>query len=330
MKKGFVWALLVLLGFLWALAGCVSGGEKQAGPPEQVPAVPVRVQAPVAPPSIPLVPFTEKAGVQVSWYQSVEEAMSRIMRDEVDISILPVNSMAILFNRGVPVQLGAVSTWGILYLVSADPQVNSWADLRGKTVAVGAQGFSPDLVFRSLLAAQGLQAGQDVQILYGASPEIAQLLAAGQLQVAVLPEPMLTAVLVKNPNLRIVLNLETEWQKAFPQTKGLPQAGLAVSKKFSETNPEAWRQFALEYAQNLAGYVNDPTKVGVREEQVLRLPLQVVRESLSRSNLQFVPADEAQEAVHAYLEQLYRLDVAAIGGQVPPKAGEFYLPGSSD
>lgn len=325
MKKQLI-VLLVILGITACISGCsrlsIDTAPNQA---EQSPLPTIRVQAPAAPPSIALVPLLKDPGLQITWYKKMDEAMVRIIQREVDISIIPVNSMAILYNKGIPIQLGAVSTWGILYLVSNDPEVTGWQNLRGKKVAVGARGFSPDLVFRALLNKKGLVPGRDVEIIYGSSPEISQMLAAGKLSLAVLPEPLATSALTKNKGLSIALNLEKEWEKEFNNAHGLPQAGLAVSKSFIAENPGAWQEFSEKYAKNLASYMGNPEMVGQAEEKALNLPAAVVKESLSRSNLKFARSPESWGAVYQYLEQLMLLEPEAVGGKVPEINSDFYL-----
>lgn len=285
----------------------------------------IRVQAPKAPPSIPLVPFNTMEGVELNWYQGMDEAMSRMINGEVDISIVPVNSMAILFNKGVDIQLGAVTTWGILYLVSSYDSFIGWHDLKGQTVGVGARGFSPDLVFRSLLEKNGLNPKDDLELIYGSSPEIAQSLLAGQLTLAVLPEPILTSILVKDSSIKIIMNLEDEWNKAFPESAGLPQAGLAISKEFAANHPDLLQEFYNNYSLNLQDYLQHPEIVGSNEEGVLSLPAGVIKQSLQRSNLKFVHAEEAAQSVDQYLQVIFLLDPDAVGGVVPDLKSDFYL-----
>ncbi|HBV98319.1 MAG: hypothetical protein JL50_19785 [Peptococcaceae bacterium BICA1-7] len=321
MRNRLYTAALLLLALIMAVAGC---SKKPPASDTNTGAGVIRVQAPLAPPSIPLVSMLGDSAVQVIWYSKADEAMSRIIEDSVDVSIIPVNSMSVLHNRGVNIQLGAVSTWGILYLVSGDPQVKGWADLKGKTVAVGAMGYSPDLIFRGLLKKNGLSE-RDVKIIYGTSPEIAQMIIAKKISLAVLPEPLLTSVLSRSKEYGIVMNLEEEWLKAYPEARGLPQAGLAVSARFAGDNPSAWREFYDKYNNSLLSYVNNPEKIGAAEEKALSLPAEVIRESLGRSNLKLQTAREAREAVDGYLGQLLLIDPEAVGGTVPDRESSFYL-----
>ena len=324
MKKYLTALLIILSALVLVVTGCAkSQQENHNKSAAKTDTETLIVQAPLAPPSIPLVSMIGKQNVQVIWYKKTEEAMSRIIDDSVDVSIIPVNSMAVLYNKGVNIQLGAVSTWGILYLVSGDPQINDWKDLQGKTVAVGAMGYSPDLVFRGLLANKGL--ANDVKIIYGTSPEIAQMLIAKKMNLAVLPEPLLTSVLSKNKDTRIIMNLEQEWMHAFTEARGLPQAGLAVSKRLITENPSAWRGFYDEYNESLLAYVNNPGIIGSDEEKLLNLPAAVIKKSLGRSNLKLQSSQEAKNSVNRYLEQILLIDPDAVGGKVPGQESDFYL-----
>ena len=80
-----------------------------------------------------------------------------------------------------------------------------------------------------------------------------------------------------------------------------------------------------DYAQNLAVYMNNHEKFADLEEQVLKLPANVIMASLSRSNLQFQTAEQAKEAVNSYLEKIQIIDAKAIGEKLPARQSSFYL-----
>jgi NitT/TauT family transport system substrate-binding protein len=46
--------------------------------------------------------------------------VGRLASGEVDIGMVPTNMAAQLYNRGIPVQIGAVTLWGLLYVVGTD------------------------------------------------------------------------------------------------------------------------------------------------------------------------------------------------------------------
>ena len=66
---------------------------------------------------------------------SPDAAVSMISSGEADVAALPTNTSAILYNKtSGNVQLAALNTLGVLYVVTNGEEVNSIEDLRGKTV----------------------------------------------------------------------------------------------------------------------------------------------------------------------------------------------------
>jgi NitT/TauT family transport system substrate-binding protein len=59
---------------------------------------------------------------------------------EVAVGMLPANVAAQLYNRGVPIQIGAVTLWGLLYVVGPEGLVDDWSDMAGKTLQSIARG----------------------------------------------------------------------------------------------------------------------------------------------------------------------------------------------
>jgi NitT/TauT family transport system substrate-binding protein len=101
------------------------------------------------------------------------------------------------------------------------------AALAGKTVYANGQAANPEYVLNYLLRQNGLEPGVDVAVEYGDASELASKMAAGELELCMLPVPMSTTVLVKNPDVRVALNLGDEWRKV-SQDSILAQGGIVV------------------------------------------------------------------------------------------------------
>ncbi len=141
-----------------------------------------------------------KAGTTVEQYAfSVQSdasvVTSALLNGSADIAALPTNAAANVYNKsnGEVVVL-AVNTLGCLYLMSnQDVEITSFADLRGKTVYVPAQ--NPTFIFTYLCQQNGLEVGKDVFInstTYAQPAALKDAVAAGLVEFAVLPEPMVT------------------------------------------------------------------------------------------------------------------------------------------
>ena len=52
---------------------------------------------------------------------------------ELDIALIPANTASVLYNKTEgKIQVIDINTLGVLYLVSGDPSITSWADLAGR------------------------------------------------------------------------------------------------------------------------------------------------------------------------------------------------------
>lgn len=320
--------LIILLSLLIVLlaAGCSGKGDQTKGsttpPPEKI-----VVQAPIGPPTAPLLSLAESNAlpgtkVELIIYKTVEEATTRVAKGEADFTVLPVNVAAKLYNKDLPVSLANVSTWGILYLVSVDSELQEWSELAGKDLYVGAKGSSPDVLTQYLLSKNGVNP-DEVNLIYMDSPEIAQMLINGLASYAVLPEPMVTQVLLNNKQARVVRDFYSDWQTAAGSSARLSQAGMIVRSDFATAHPQLVRDFQQAYAQQLEATVADPAGVAPLVEESLNIKAPVFVQSISRTRLEFVSASSAKDDVNTYLQALLDISPDLVGGKLPDE--KFFL-----
>jgi NitT/TauT family transport system substrate-binding protein len=238
--------IILILLFILLNAGCtgVYSGDKTpaSGTPEKI-----VVQAPLAPPTAPLFKMAgevlpDGTPLEIIFYKSVEEATTRVVKGEADFSVLPVNVAAKLYNKGVDISLANVSTWGILYLVSLESDVREWTDLRGEELYVGARDSTPDVLTQYFLSRSGLKDGE-AHLNYLDSPEIARMMINGLVKNAVLPEPMLTQVLMNHKEARVIRDFYSDWQQYEGDSTALPQAGMVVLNQFARNYPGTISEF---------------------------------------------------------------------------------------
>ena len=110
--------------------------------------------------------------------------------------VMPVTTAANLHTRGLGVKLANVMTNGLLYVISSDPAVKGLDDLRGRRVTVPFANDTPELVFDAVLARHGLT--DQVTVDRSGSPiEAIQMLLAGRIETALVPEPAAAAAIFK-------------------------------------------------------------------------------------------------------------------------------------
>lgn len=130
----------------------------------------------------------------------VSDVTAALLNGSADIAALPTNAAANLYNKSEgKIVVLAINTLGCLYLLnSSDATIASLADLKGKTVYVPAQ--NPTFILKYLLEANGLEVGKDVILdseSYAQPAALRDAVAAGKVEIAVLPEPMVTIARAK-------------------------------------------------------------------------------------------------------------------------------------
>ncbi|NMA69861.1 MAG: ABC transporter substrate-binding protein, partial [Desulfitobacterium sp.] len=149
---------------------------------------------------------------------SPDDLVAKVINKEIDVAALPTNLALLLYNRTEgQIQLAAINTLGVLYLVENGESIKSVADLKGKEVYISGKGTTPDFVIQYLLKHHGLEVGKDVQLDYFTQhSDLAAALAGGDATIGLLPQPHVTTAMLKNPDLKIALDLTKEWEQAAP------------------------------------------------------------------------------------------------------------------
>lgn len=249
---------------------------------------------------------------------------ARIIAGEADIAALPTNTAAILYNKGVAVQLAAVTNWGVNYVIGRDASVRTWADLKGKDLALTGRGATPEILFRHFAAANGVNPDADVRVQYcQTAAELTQLALAGRADLAVLPEPWVTEALRKDPSLKVLLDFQAEWRRLEKRDESYPQSCLVIRADLAKTGNRAVQEF-LRLAAEASDWVNaHPSEAGRLAEKYVQISAEAARDAIPRCNLRFVEASRAQAEIDYYLRRLFAFDPQSVGGRLPD--ARFYL-----
>ena len=240
------------------------------------------------------------------------------------ISVVPSNLAIKVYNKGAAYQYAGSTVWGVLYLAAADDSVKDWADLKGKTITLIGRGLTPDLTLRYLLTKNGLTPDTDVTFEYVAgATELAPLFLSGKAGIALLPEPMLTQVLTKKPETKVVFDIQAEWKKATGSEDSYPQTAVLVKKEVAENYPELVKEFLAKLAESIEFANTDPQAVGAYMEELSdNLKAPVVAKAIPNCNLMYKDAAEAKVALEKYYTELMNFGAENIGGKMPDEA--FY------
>lgn len=312
--------VIVVLSLVLVLSACSEKKEP----------IDVKVMVPYGTPALTMAKMIKENpsiedGVTVS-YETIEATdvlSTSIINNEVDIAVIPTNLAATLYNKGVEYTLAGPSIWGVLYLVSAE-DITSVSDLKGKTIGIMGRGASPDGLIQYMLTENGVDPETDVTLEYFAgSTELATSFITGETDIAMIPEPLLTNVLMKRTDAKIVLDLQEEWT-AITGIDKYPQASIVISNKLIEERPDVVDSFLAEYAESVQWLNDNPAEAGVYYEELgIGLSASIIEASIPNCNLEYVSASEAKEALTTYLDVLFNFNPQLTGGKAVDEALYF-------
>lgn len=259
----------------------------------------------------------------VTIHGTADEISAGVISGSTDIACIPANLAAIMYKKTEgAVNVCAVNTLGVLYIVTAGEDISTVEDLRGRTIYSTGKGTTPEYVLNYIIRQNGLEPQKDVIIEYKSeASECAALMAESENAAAVLPQPYVAAAMAKNDKLSISLSLTDEWARVCdtPMITGVTIA----QKSVIEENPEAFSIFMEEYAASV-DYVNANTD----EAAAIIGRLDIVSEAVAKKalpycNITLLRNEEMKTAVNGYWNVLFEADPASVGGAVPDE-GAFY------
>ena len=249
---------------------------------------------------------------------SADEVTPALIKGELDMACVPANLAAVLYNKtGGAVQVLAVNTLGVLYIVENGESVKSLADLRGKTVVAAGKGSTPEYALRYLLSENGIDPDADVTLDWKSEhSECVAALASGQASIALLPQPFVTVAQSQVEGLRVALDMSAEWD-ALDNGSRLITSVLVARKAFADEHPAALAAFLEDYAAS-TDYANEhPAEAAVLVEKYGIVKAAVAEKALPQCNLVCITGVDMKVAVGGYLQTLYDLKTEAVGGAMP-------------
>lgn len=300
----------------------------------------VNITAIAGPTGVGLVSLLEKneAGTAANKYTlnlvgDPTQAVAAISNKTADIAAVPTNLASTLYKKtGGNVQVLAVNTLGVLYMLENGNSIQSVADLKGKTIYTQGQGANPEYILRYVLEKNNLDPDKDVTIKFVADNDaLVAAVATGEAQVAMVPEPKVTACRVQMKSAgktpaSIVLNMTAEWNKVANGESALMMGCVIARKEFVEQNPAAVKAFLKEYEASITAVKGDVDAAATLCEKYGVIPkAAMAKQAIPNCNLTFVKGDKMKSDLNGYLQILNGYNPASIGGQLP--ADDFYYGG---
>lgn len=248
---------------------------------------------------------------------------AELINHEADIAIVPTNLAAVLHAKEAGYKIAGSSVWGVLYLVAME-EMDSLEDLKGKTISLIGRGLTPDAMMQYILMENGIDPETDLTLEYfGGSSELAANFISGQSEIALIPQPLLTAVLSKKEGAKVVVDLQEEWGELTGEPR-YPLSSIIVSEALIEHHPEVAEDFLSEFEAGVVWLNEHPEVAGTYYEALdIGLAAPVVTKAIPQSNLTYMSVTESREAFDRYLTVLHDFNPKLTGGKPVDEALYF-------
>lgn len=254
--------------------------------------------------------------------EATSDALSTdVMKEELDLAIVPSNMAAIAYNKTSNYQILGTVGKGSFYLVSSDESVTGIdSSLVGKEVGNIGKGLTPDITVQALLKKQNIDPSSITFNYSNEASDLISLLATNKLSTAIVPEPALSGLITKNPNLKIIASANDTWKEIFKNENGYPQSTLIVKKDFASENPEFIDSF-IDLLEKDINYINEnPKDAGsFAGDFGVNIKSPILEKAIERTNLKYIDIANSKSDYDSYFETLLSFNPKVLGGKIPDK-----------
>lgn len=246
-----------------------------------------------------------------------------------DICTLPSNIGPILFNNEElknEYKVISVNNLGVLYVMTTDPSLQSFEDIKGKTVYSYGEGGTPEYTIEALIKKNGLEGQFNLE--FKASPlEVLNMMQEQENCIAILPQPFVSLAKILVNNLYIPIDITVEWDKAFADSGSQAVTTTTiVNKKFLEEHEQAVIEYLNMAGQSVAWTLgNMQAAASLQEELGTFLNNEVALDAMPYISMVNLTGEEMRTALSGFIEELYKANPDSVGSALP---GDdfYYLP----
>ena len=254
-----------------------------------------------------------------------DEVVAALSKGDADIAAVATNLAATLYNKtdgGVTVL--AVTTLGVLSLLSNGQEAATVSELKGKTIYAPGQGANPEYILRYVLTGNGLDPDKDVTLRFvGEGSELLTVWQSDPEAVILAPQPVATSILMQNENAKTLFDMTEEWDKIAGGDSTLMMGCVIVRNEFLQANPGAVELFLQEYAASIEKARSDVEGTAVLCEQYGLIPkAALAQKAIPSCGLTFVTGAEMKTGLSGYLQVMFDANPKSVGGALP--GDDFY------
>ncbi len=149
--------------------------------------------------------------VKVVRFRKTPEIITALIKDEIDVAVIPAEMAAKLYEGGARIKIIAADMYQNQAILSISKDINSVNDLKGKNIAA-LLASGTYMTFKSYLQEiYDLKAGKDYRVINAVPGALPGILERGDADAVVVWEPLVSMLLIKGAH--IVASFDQLWRK---------------------------------------------------------------------------------------------------------------------
>ena len=248
------------------------------------------------------------------------QVQAALNNKDVDIAAIATNAAAVLASKNPDsIQVLAVNTLGVLYILEKGDTVHNMADLAGKTLYApsNTKGANPEHILNHLLEGNGVNPSE-VNIEWLTPQEITAKMTSSNAGICMLPVPAATALLVQDSGVREAVSLSEAWQEL--ENSPLPMGCIVARTAYIEEHPQEAEAFLTAYEASI-DYISDPANSADAAALVAEYGFapneNVAARAIPQCSLTYVTGQEMKTMLEDYYSILFQAEPKSIGGGLP-------------
>ena len=263
-------------------------------------------------------------------YEDAALATADLVAGKIDVACLPTNTVASLYNKTQKVTTLAINCLNSLYIMTkTGVEISNLSDLEGKTIYT-IQNGTPAVILKHLLAESGVNATVKTTIGEGenektiaAPTDLAPLLIAGKIDIALVPEPVATAAPLKIASqnkdftYKVAINLTDAWSEI--SDSPVAMGCVVANSTFAANNKDKINAFLAEYEASI-DFISDAKNLDTAAQYVVDAgvlgAVPAAKKSLSNlgSAISYVDGSEMKKILTDFYNAI---GLNLIGGKLP-------------
>ncbi len=239
-----------------------------------------------------------------------------MMQNKLDFAVLPTVMAANLYNNGVDFRMIACPVWGTLYLLT-NSKNNDLENMNNNTIAVFGQSSTADILLQRMIVQYKLK-NIKLNYLYSTNSEVGQALLQKKTEYAVVSEPLVSILILKDKSIHILQKLDCEEYYNNFNNDIFVQTSFLVNSRFTDDYPNLVSQICEAYTNSCNYTIEQPDSTAkLMVDYKITPNIEIAKSSLPLCNIKYVGAFALEKEVELYLNIFYKFNPQSIGGKIP-------------